>query len=206
MDGNSRWSKKNSLNNDDGYYYGANKLISMSKFIFKNYDVNHISAFALSKNNLNRPKTIIKIIKKVLKKSLLDLENQKLQFDIEFIGDFKFLNKEIKNRIVDLNKKKHFKKKLIIFLNYSGKDEIINASKISNKNKKTFKTNLLTNNLPDPDILIRTGGYSRLSNFMLFQMAFTELFFIKKLWPDINSTDIRRIISKYHMIDRKFGL
>ena len=91
-------------------------------------------------------------------------------------------------------------------MNYSGKDEIIKASKIHNKSKKNFKANLLTNYLPDPDILIRTGGYSRLSNFMLFQIAFTELFFIKKLWPDINSTDNRRVISKYHMIDRKFGL
>ena len=206
MDGNSRWSNKNSLSNNEGYSVGANKLISISKFIFNNYDINYVSAFALSKNNLNRPKTIINIIKKVLKKSLIDLEEQKFQFDIEFIGDFNFLNKDIKKRIIKLNKKKKFKKKLIIFLNYSGKDEIIKASKIYNKNKKNFKANLLTHYLPDPDILIRTGGYSRLSNFMLFQIAFTELFFIRKLWPEINSTDIRRVISKYHMIDRKFGL
>ena len=91
-----RWSNKNSLSNNEGYSVGANKLISISKFIFNNYDINYISAFALSKNNLNRPKTMINIIKKVLKRSLIDLEDQEFQFDIEFIGDFDFLNKDIK--------------------------------------------------------------------------------------------------------------
>ena len=93
MDGNSRWSNKNSLSNNEGYSVGANKLISISKFIFNNYDINYVSAFALSKNNLNRPKTMINIIKKVLKRSLIDLEDQEFQFDIEFIGDFDFLNR-----------------------------------------------------------------------------------------------------------------
>jgi undecaprenyl diphosphate synthase len=206
MDGNNRWSKKNSLSFTEGYWNGANKLLSISKYIFKEYNVNYISAFALSKNNLSRPKKILNSIKSVLDKSLDDLDDHNLEFDIQFIGDFNFLSDTIKKRIFEINKRKKFKKKLIIFLNYSGKDEIINASKYANSDKKSFEKKLFTNNLPDPDILIRSGGFSRLSNFMLYQLAFTELFFSKKLWPEIQTYDIKKIISKYNIIDRKFGL
>lgn len=206
MDGNNRWSKKNSLSFTQGYRNGANKLLSISNYIFKEYAVNYISAFALSKNNLSRPKKILNSIKSVLDKSLNDLDDHNLEFDIQFIGDFNFLSDGIKKRILAINKKKKFKKKLIIFLNYSGKDEIINASKYTKSDQKSFEKNLYTNNLPDPDILIRSGGFSRLSNFMLYQLAFTELFFIKKLWPEIQPNDVKKIISKYNLIDRKFGL
>ena len=206
MDGNNRWSKKNSLSFTEGYRNGANKLLSISNYIFKEYAVNYISAFALSKNNLSRPKKILNSIKSVLDKSLDDLDDHNLEFDIQFIGDFNFLSNGIKKKIFAINKKKNFKKKLIIFINYSGKDEIINASKYTKSDQKSFEKNLYTNNLPDPDILIRSGGFSRLSNFMLYQLAFTELFFIKKLWPEIQPYDIKKIISKYNLIDRKFGL
>jgi len=206
MDGNNRWAKKNSLSFIEGYRRGANKLLSITNFIFKEYSVNYISAFALSKNNLSRPKKIINSIKSVLNNSLNDLDDHNLEFDIQFVGDFNFLNNDIKKKISNINKKKKYKKKLIIFLNYSGKDEIINASKYANSDQKIFEKNLFTNNIPDPDILIRSGGFSRLSNFMLYQIAFTELFFSKKLWPEIQPHDIKKIITKYNLIDRKFGL
>lgn len=206
MDGNNRWSKKNSLSFTEGYKKGANKLLSISNYIFKEYSVNYISAFALSKNNLSRPKNILNSIKNVLDKSLNDLDEYNLEFDIQFIGDFNFLSDSIKKKILAINKKKKFKKKLVIFLNYSGKDEIINASKYTNSDQQSFEKNLYTKSLPDPDILIRSGGFSRLSNFMLYQLAFTELFFSKKLWPEIQPYDIKKIISKYNLIDRKFGL
>ena len=206
MDGNNRWSRKKSLSHIEGYKNGANKLFSISKYIFKEYDVNYISAFALSKNNLCRPKKILDSIKIVLNNSLNNLDDHNFEFDIQFIGDFNFLSNTIKKKIFDINKTKKFKKKLIIFLNYSGKDDIISASKYSNSDKMSFEKNLHTKKLPDPDLLIRSGGFSRLSNFMLYQLAFTELFFSKKLWPEIQPYDIKRIISKYNLIDRKFGL
>lgn len=89
-------------------------------------------------------------------------------------------------------------------MNYGGREDIQQAS-YNCKQKKNYKTHLLTKNLPDPDLLIRTGGFKRISNFMLYQIAFTELYFLKKLWPDFNNTDLKKIISNYYKIDRKFG-
>ena len=101
------------------------------------------------------------------------------------------------------------KKKLFIYLNYSGKDDIFNASKSINKsdkfNSSTFYKFLSSGKTPDPDILIRSGGYKRISDFMLYQVSFTELFFTKKLWPNISKTDIKNYINQFYKIDRKFG-
>ena len=101
------------------------------------------------------------------------------------------------------------KKKLFIYLNYSGKDDIFNASKSINKsdkfNSSAFYKFLSSGKTPDPDILIRSGGYKRISDFMLYQVSFTELFFTKKLWPNISKTDIKNYINQFYKIDRKFG-
>ena len=104
-----------------------------------------------------------------------------------------------------------FTKTLIILLNYSGQDDVINSINQINKkkikpNKTNFEKNLLLNSVPNPDILIRTGGYSRISNFMLYQISFTDLFFLKKLWPDLKKNDVKKIINNYRKINRKFGL
>ena len=102
-----------------------------------------------------------------------------------------------------INKKNIFKKKLILYLNYGGKEDIEQAAKSNLYN--SVEKNLLSRGFPDPEVLIRTGGFNRLSNFLLYQISFTELFFLKKLWPDLNSTDIKKIISNYRKIKRKFG-
>ena len=123
-------------------------------------------------------------------------EINKLQSDLKLI-----LNKTSK-----LTKKN---KKIIVnfAINYGSKTEIINALKKTKKkiNIKSFRKNLYTKNLPDPDILIRTGGYQRLSNFLLWQLAYTELFFLKKLWPDFKPEDLSKIIKKYKTIKRNYG-
>ena len=90
-------------------------------------------------------------------------------------------------------------------MNYGGREDIEQAAKKNNKSIAHFKNNLITNKISDPDILIRTGGYNRLSNFLLYQLAFTEIFFVKKLWPDFNTTDLKKLISKFYKIERKFG-
>ena len=211
MDGNNRWSKKKNFNLSEGYTSGANKLIKIATHIFENYEVKYISAFALSKNNLNRSKRIISTIKNVLLNFLNKYEDKyNLNFKIKFIGDLNFLNNKIRDKIKLIeNINISSKNILIIFINYSGQSDITNS--ISNLNKFTkineldFSKLLNTKNLPDPDLLIRTGGFQRLSNFMLFQLAFTELSFTKKLWPDMNNTDIDRFIKNYYRIDRKFG-
>ena len=128
---------------------------------------------------------------------------------INIIGETEKLSSELKsilNKVCTLTRKN---KKIIVNLaiNYGSKKEILKAFK-KNKKKltiKNFEKNLDTKNIPDPDILIRTGGHKRLSNFMLWQLAYTELFFVKKLWPDFNGNDLYKIIKKYQMIKRNFG-
>lgn len=203
MDGNNRWSRKSSLSKYDGYKNGAKKLISLTNFIFANTNINFISAFALSKNNLQRSSGVLKIIKKVLLETLKDYDNKRINYDLFFIGDFNFLELNVKKKILSINKNNLFKKKLIIYLNYGGREDIQQAAK-SNINKK-FETNLLSNKFSDPDILIRTGGFKRISNFLLYQLAFTEFFFLKKLWPDLLPRDIKKIINQFNEIERKFG-
>jgi len=211
MDGNNRWSKINNKDKYFAYKKGAKKLITISDYIFKNYKVNNISAFALSRDNLNRSTKFIQNIFNVLN-DILDIYPtlEKNLFKIKFIGDLNFLSADIKKKIINLeNKNISIKKTLFIFLNYSGQDEIINLTKKNllsdNLSKEFINNKFQPMNIPFPDILIRTGGFQRISNFMLFQIAFTELFFLKKLWPDIFKSDIDKIINKYNSIERKFG-
>jgi undecaprenyl diphosphate synthase len=210
MDGNNRWSKKKHLNLFNSYYEGGLNLLKISKFVFSNYQINYISAFALSKNNLNRPKYVISTIKKVLDKVLHQLDQNKIDFNIKFIGDLSFLdNKVLKkiSEIQDLNSESN--NKLIIFLNYSGRVDIENAFKIkvNLRNKSSSVSNLLsTRDIPDPDLLIRTGGYQRISNFLLYELAFTELIFTKTLWPDLKTSIIKKYIQKFNNTERKFGI
>ena len=213
MDGNNRWSKLNSHSKYIGYKTGADNLFKLSSYVFRNYDVNTISAFALSSSNLLRPTKDILTIKKVLNYSLNKILKQNIDFKIKFIGNLNFLDREIKkkiNEIKRLNLSIKNKRQLLIFINYSGQDDILRSvNKLNNSNlkvsKKNFLDNLYTKNIQDPDILIRSGGYIRLSNFMLFQLSFTELFFLKKLWPDLSTQDIKKIINKFSVIERKFG-
>ena len=212
MDGNNRWSKINNLGIFDTYNSGAKNLLKLTEHIFKNYEITTVSAFALSLHNLKRSKKIISNLIKVLDYFTGQILNDfNHNFKISFIGNFNFLPKNIilkLHKIEKINASKS--KKLIIFLNYSGKVDILNSAvKLIEKkidiNDKNLKKFLLTNSLPDPDLIIRTGGFSRLSDFMLYQSSFTELFFVKKLWPDYKTSDLDNIIKKFRTIKRKFG-
>lgn len=209
MDGNNRYSKKYDIALYDSYKKGANKLLEITDFIFKNYDTNYISAFALSHNNTRRPKSIINNIIRVLD-FFLNKENhiKDRKFNILFKGDLSFFSKNIQKKIESfINDQQNYEQKLIIYLNYSGQLDIIEASKKLNKrcNISLFKKNLISNDIPDPELLIRSGGHNRISDFFLFQIAFTELFFIKKLWPELTKKDIKKIYSNFKIIERKFG-
>ena len=211
MDGNNRWSKKNRLNKFKGYKAGVENLLSIADYLFNSNKVNYISAFALSKNNLKRPKSLINILKNILIE-FLDNEsklNSCKKYNIRFVGDRNFLSKDINKKIEYIESlKKKSKKYLIIYLNYSGRQDIIEAAKKfkSSKSKNnSFAKFLLTSKYPEPQILIRTGGFNRISDFLIYQLTFTELFFIKKLWPDLKASDISTILKKYYLIERKFG-
>lgn len=215
MDGNNRWSKKKNLTKLNGYEHGVKNLLKLTEYIFKCTTTNYISAFALSQNNLNRSKNLINTLKIILN-NFLDKEldtNTCLNFNIRFIGDRNFLNSKINNKMNKIeNLKKKSKKFLIIYINYSGKKDIFQASKKyfynSKKNNKNinFSNFLLTSNYPEPDILIRTGGFKRISDFLLYQISFTEFYFTKKLWPDLNKKDLSNIFNKFYVTERKFGL
>ncbi len=211
MDGNNRWSKKKNFTKFNGYKEGSKTLINLTSYLFKNTDTRFISAFALSKNNLNRSKNLIKTLKKVLLEFLNKKINKEIEnnFKIKFIGDRKFLDKEINEKIdfVERLEQKSLKT-LLIYINYSGKDDIKQAAEryCSDKNKTKFEDHLLTKDIPEPDLLIRTGGYKRLSDFLIYQSTFTELFFINKLWPDMSNRDLTKILNKFYLLERKFGL
>jgi len=209
MDGNNRYSKKNNIKLYDSYNLGAEKLIKISKNLFENYKVNTISAFGLSNNNTKRPKILINTLKKIFDNFLDRDDFKEYPYEIIFKGDLSFFPKKTLDKLKKFKKKSiTSKKKLIIYLNYSGQNDIIKAA--INYNYKNidlikFKKLLSTNIASEPDILIRTGGFSRISDFFLFDLAFTELFFIKKLWPEFSISDLDKIVSKYMKIERKFG-
>ena len=213
MDGNHRWSKKNQIDPFDSYIKGSEKLLEVSEYIFKNFETKYITAFALSKNNLKRTNEKIKILKSVIKYFLDDLDSlSKFKFRISIKGNLNFLENRLINKINDLNSRNsRYKQNLIILVNYSGQDDIINSitkiSKLNLKpNKANFEKNLFLGSIPYPDLLIRTGGYQRISNFMLYQLSFTDFFFLRKLWPDIKKSDVKNIINNFKKINRKFGL
>ena len=213
MDGNNRWSKKNHVDQYESYIKGSKKLLEVTEYIFNNFETRYITAFALSKNNLNRTNKKISILKSVIKYFLDDLDSlSKLNFRISIKGNLGFLEKSIINKINDLNSRNHtYKKNLIILINYSGQDDILNSVTKINKlklklNRTNFEKNLFLGSIPYPDLLIRTGGYQRISNFMLYQLSFTDFFFLKKLWPDLKKSDVKNIINNFKKINRKFGL
>ena len=213
MDGNHRWSEKNRLDLFDGYIKGSKKLLEISNYIFDNFDTQYITAFALSKNNLKRTNKKIKILKSVIRYFLEDLDSlSRFKFKISIKGNLGFLEKGLINKINDLNSRNfRYKKNLIILVNYSGQDDIINSiSKISKlklkPNRANFEKNLFLSSIPYPDLLIRTGGYQRISNFMLYQLSFTDFVFLKKMWPDLKKIDVKNIIDNFKKINRKFGL
>ena len=211
MDVNNRWSKKNNSTKIFSYKKGVNKILTLSKFIFTEYKVPYVSAFALSSHNLNRSKNFISIIINTIKQFLIEYDKFDIDYKIKFIGDLSFINDS--KIIADLKKietnNSVSKFTLIVFINYSGTTELNNAAKLISKIKyKDFnlRSCLMTSDLPDPDILIRSGGFSRISDFMLYQLSFTELFFIKKLWPDFQKNDLKKIINNFLNLERKFGI
>jgi len=210
MDGNGRWGKKKKKGRNFGHIKGVETVKKIVKSCIS-LKIPILTFFVFSSENWKRPKTeiafLFNLIKNYFSRETDKVINQGIKINI--LGDITKLSPDLKKiltKIVKLTKKN----KMIIVnlaINYGSKDEILSASnKVKRKiNIKSFEKNLYTKNMPNPDILIRTGGHQRLSNFMLWQLAYAELFFIKKLWPDFNSVDLKRIIKKYFKTKRNFG-
>lgn len=210
MDGNGRWGEKKNKGRNFGHLKGVDTVKNIVKKSLK-LKIPIVTFFVFSSENWKRPKSEIKYLFKLIKnyfdKEIDYLINQGIRINI--IGENKNLSSDIKltlKKTVNLTKKN---KKIIVNLaiNYGSKSEIVNTvKKIKNKiTIKNIEKNLYTKNMPDPNILIRTGGHSRLSNFLLWQLAYSEIFFLKKLWPDFKPIDLTKIIKKYKNIKRNFG-
>ena len=213
MDGNGRWGLKKKKSRNYGHLKGIKTVetVIKSSLIKK---IPYLTLYTFSTENWKRPETEINflfdLIRKSLKKKINKIIKQGIRVNI--IGKKKELPQDIK-KIIKLIEKKTIKNKKItlnLALNYGSKEEIINAfSNLVSKKKgkiniNNFEQELYTHNIPDPEILIRTGGAKRLSNFLLWQLAYTEIFFIDKLWPDFNENDFNKIVIKYNKIKRNF--
>ena len=212
MDGNGRWGLKKNKSRNFGHKEGLKTVEKIINISIKN-KIKYLTLFAFSTENWKRPKKeinfLFNLLENFLLKKIKDLNQNKIRLKI--IGLKKF-DKKLNNLLKESEKKTKLNNNLQInlALNYGSKIEIINAFKrlIKKKqkiNEKNLTLNLDTKNIPDPEILIRTGDTHRLSNFLLWQLSYTEIFFEKKLWPDFNENDYKRIISKYKKLKRNFG-
>ena len=212
MDGNGRWGLKFKNSRNAGHKEGLKTVERIIKETLKK-NIKFLTLYAFSTENWKRPKKEINYLFNLLENFLLnrieDLNKQNIKLKI--IGNKSFSKKL--NNLLNYSEKKTFKNNKLqinLALNYGSKNELINSFKEISKNKKSINEKnvskyLQTNNIPDPDLLIRTGNTKRLSNFLLWQIAYSEIFFEKKLWPDFNENDFNKIIKKFQHIKRNFG-
>ena len=212
MDGNGRWGLKYKNSRNEGHRAGLKTIENILKETTKQ-KIKFITLFTFSTENWSRPQKEIKYLFKLLENFLLnkieDLNKKNIKLKIIGYKNFSSqLNRLLKNsESLTVN---NTKLQINLALNYGSKKELIETFKKLNKEKKKFTAsnvskNLLTNGIPDPDLLIRTGNTKRLSNFLLWQMAYTEIYFEKKLWPEFNVVDYKKIIKKFKSTKRNFG-
>jgi len=212
MDGNGRWGLKYKKSRNDGHKAGLNTVEKIIKETIKQ-KIHYLTLYAFSTENWNRPKKeinyLFNLLENFLSNKIDDLHKQNIKLKVIGVKNF---SKKL-NKLINFSEKKTSKNKTLqinLALNYGSKFEIINALKKLNKNndkinEKNFRKHLQTKNIPDPELLIRTGNTKRLSNFLLWQLAYAEIFFEKKLWPDFNEKDYIRIINQFKKIKRNFG-
>ena len=212
MDGNGRWGLKYKNSRNAGHKAGLKSVEKVIRASIKN-NIKYLTLFAFSTENWKRPKKeinyLFNLLEIFLKNKINDLHRKNIKLKI--LGKKNFSYKLNKLLISSENRtKKNKKLQINLALNYGSKSELINAFKNLQKSKKSInEKNLIkylqTRNIPDPDILIRTGNTHRLSNFLLWQIAYAEIFFEKKLWPEFNEKDYNKIIQKFKSVKRNFG-
>ena len=213
MDGNGRWGVKHKQSRNAGHRAGLNTVdLIINQCI--NSKIEFLTLYTFSSENWKRPKNEITFLFKLLENFLKKKINKIIEKDIKlkFIGELNKLPTKLQ-KLIKLSENKTLKKKTLqvnIALNYGSKIELISAiKKIKKKkialNEKNIDNNLYLKDLPNPDILIRTGDTHRLSNFLLWQLSYTEIFFEKKLWPDFNDKDFNKILNRFKKVKRNFG-
>ena len=210
MDGNGRWGNKKRKGRNFGHLNGVKTVKKVVRNSIK-LGIPIVTFYVFSTENWRRPKSEINflfgLIINYFKKELKNVISNGIR--IHIMGKINKLPSKIKKTLKEVIKVTEKNKKITVNLaiNYGSKDEIITATKKLKKkiNINSLEKNLFTKNMPNPDILIRTGGHKRLSNFMLWQLAYAELYFLDKLWPDFTINDLKKIIINYHKTKRNFG-
>ena len=213
MDGNGRWGVKHKQSRNKGHRAGLNNVdLIINQCIHHKIEI--LTLYTFSSENWKRPKNeitfLFRLLENFLIKKIQNLLKNKIKLKI--IGNKKrFSNKMRKLLIVSEKKTSRCNGLQInLALNYGSKEEILNAAKLISKDKKkftekNFEKNLYTHKMPNPDLLIRTGNTKRLSNFLLWQLAYTEIFFVKKLWPEFMKKDYIKILNSFRLLKRNFG-
>ena len=213
MDGNGRWGLKNKQSRNAGHKAGLKTVEKIIKESIKQ-KIKYLTLFTFSTENWKRPKKEINFLFQLLESFLVNkihiLEKNKIRLKI--IGEKKAFTKKLKNLLkkTELKTSKNYIMQINLALNYGSKNELINTiNKLIKKKslitEENIKKNLYTASIPDPDLLIRTGNTKRLSNFLLWQIAYTEIFFEKKLWPDFTEFDLQKILKNFKKLKRNFG-
>ena len=213
MDGNGRWGLKHKNSRNSGHRAGLNTVEEVIEESIKQ-KIKFLTLYTFSTENWKRPKSeinfLFKLLENFLTKKIDNLTKNKIRLKI--LGNKSKLSVKLQNLLKRSEKKtsKNEKLQINLALNYGSKDEILNAVRILNKNnirftEKNIEQNLYTKEIPNPDLLIRTGDTRRLSNFLLWQLAYTEIFFEKKLWPDFNKNDYKKILNKFRLLKRNYG-
>ena len=213
MDGNGRWGLKKKKSRNSGHKAGLNTVENIIKHTIKN-NIKFLTLYAFSTENWKRPQKEISFLFNLLQSFLKEKTNKlnKNGIKLKIIGDKSNFSNKLKKALINSEKitKNNKKLQINLALNYGAKNEILNAISLIKKKKISFtenniNKNLYTNDSPNPDILIRTGNTKRLSNFLLWQIAYTEIFFEKKLWPEFSTQDYNRILEKFKQLKRNFG-
>ena len=210
MDGNGRWGVKNSKGRNYGHLKGVETVKKIVKSSIK-LKIPILTFYVFSSENWKRPKNeinfLFNLINNYFTKEISNVIKQGIKLNI--LGEINKLSSNIKKTLKKSTNLTKRNKKITVNLaiNYGSKNEILLAFKKTKKkiNIKNFEKNLYTKKTPHPDILVRTGGHQRLSNFMLWQLAYAELFFLKKLWPDFSEKDLKKIINEFKKSKRNFG-
>ncbi|MCK4226472.1 di-trans,poly-cis-decaprenylcistransferase [candidate division WOR-3 bacterium] len=213
MDGNGRWAKKKGLTRLQGHHAGVNSVRRVIEASL-DYKVKYLTLYTFSTENWDRPKKevdgLMRLFPRVIEKEVDRLKNRKVR--VRFLGRFFNLPDQVKKKIQWIqNQTENFKAlNLIIALNYSGRRELVDAVNKAVRGGKeicedTFREFLYLPDVPDPDLLIRTSGEIRISNFLLYEIAYTELYFTPTLWPDFGRSDFIKAIKSYEERERRFG-
>ncbi len=211
MDGNGRWAEKQGKKRTFGHEKGAEVVRNITEYCAKNDEIERLTLYAFSTENWKRPRLEVEYLMQMLERYLKQELDTYIKNNIRFepIGDLRVFSKSLQKTILDVKEKTKNNDALVqsLALNYGSKNEIVRAVN-SLKNEENITEDMLSNALDcpsDADLLVRTGGDKRLSNFLLWQASYAELFFTDTLWPDFTAEELEKIIKKFKKIERRFG-